>query len=113
MGPPSHPRRQRPRAALPPVNDGTTSSSASSPLLVTAEAFAPKGPGQPKYTVPVGNLQANQRVAATDGEFMSLVTDVFRSATVRSLIQSLIAASNEASPADGAETASSTEPAAE
>lgn len=65
------------------------------PVTVTAQAFVPK-PG------PFGILvqrsedpPADQRVAATQEEFIALVRGVLQSPTTRSRIQSLIARGNE------------------
>ncbi len=80
------------------------------PVLLTAEAFALRDSEYPPLTFLPSDLEANQREAPTDSAFMKLVGEVFRSTTVQSLIQSLIAVSNEVRPPEGAEMASSDEP---
>ncbi len=89
------------------------------PVIVEAECFLPE------YNSPISRVAARmqsassigpntlpdgQRLAATDQEFIKLVGEVFRSSQVRSLIQSLIARSNdrenasESPPADPGES---------
>ena len=71
------------------------------PVVVEAECFIPDF----TMTMPIAadvfkptrinKLPENQRRAATDEEFIKLVGEVLRSPQVRSLIQSLIARSND------------------
>jgi hypothetical protein len=69
------------------------------PVTVTAACFSPRprdlGEALAQVaSVPVG-LARNQRQAASQDEFIGLVREVLQSGEVRSLIQSLIARSNE------------------
>jgi hypothetical protein len=94
------------------------------PVLVTAACFAPRSPNPPHWLAPMTQAvtavseflerpAANQREATTQEEFIDLVREVLHSAEVRSLIQSLIARSNEVRAAqEGGESTrpGSTEP---
>lgn len=74
------------------------------PAIVTSQAFVPEEPRTGVRTripeskrLPIGSIQGdpNQREARTQDEFIELVKQVLQSGLVRSLIQSLIARSNE------------------
>ena len=65
------------------------------PVTVTSQAFVPKpGPLGALARSPFGP-PLDQRVAATQREFIDLVREVLQSPTTRSRIQSLIARGNE------------------
>lgn len=66
------------------------------PVYVQADCFAPANPFAMVSAVAIGGSPADQRTANTQDEFIDLVRSVFRSGQVRSIIQSLIARSNDA-----------------
>ncbi len=77
------------------------------PVIVTARGFRldsksgfPTPP--PPLAMPNAALEADQREAKTENEFIDLVKSVLQSRSVRGLIESLIAQSNETRPAEQA-----------